>query len=179
MTFGAKTLRPANRRADRNPKSSGRRPRRRPASHSSRHARPQIPRIWCRHIAPQRHVASPLSPIPRQTKVFSFRINLFGNRSNLSIGELAIPFQGLRCEPFACAEPLAQIFGHRDARRVDRGSSIDFREKARQFGLCCLLGPFERHSLMSSRPLPAAGPRGTARGARGCDKGQCSARRCG
>src|SRR5215472_48016 len=28
----------------------------RPSRHRRRHALPQIPRIWCRHIVPQRHV---------------------------------------------------------------------------------------------------------------------------
>ena len=72
MTFHAQTLRPTNRRADADSKSTRRRSGGGARTHRRRHAPPQVPRIWCRHIVPQRHVASPLSPIPSRLKLFIF-----------------------------------------------------------------------------------------------------------
>jgi hypothetical protein len=70
MTFRAPPLRPANRRAHADPKTTRRRPRRGSRTHRRRNAFAQIPRIWCRHIVPQRYVAPPLSPIYSRLKLF-------------------------------------------------------------------------------------------------------------
>jgi hypothetical protein len=70
VTLGPQPLRPPNRRAHTHPKPARRRPRRCPRCYRCCHAITQIPRIWCRHIVPQRYVASPPSPIRASLQIF-------------------------------------------------------------------------------------------------------------
>jgi hypothetical protein len=72
MTFAPQPLRPAHRRADADPEATRCRPRRRAGSHGGGHSIAQIPRIGCRHIVLQRHVALSLSSIRPRGKPFIF-----------------------------------------------------------------------------------------------------------
>ena len=73
---------PSNRRTYAHPKPPRGRSGRNPLRYRRRHAFAQIPRIWCRHIGPQRHVVSPLPPICSRSNSLSFRIYQVGNRSS-------------------------------------------------------------------------------------------------
>jgi hypothetical protein len=80
LPFRTPALRPAHRSADVKP--PGGRPRRNTQRNASDHSLPQILRIRCRHIVPQRYLVPADSPIRHQLGIPFLRFNPLGNRSN-------------------------------------------------------------------------------------------------
>jgi hypothetical protein len=62
-------------------------------------------------------------------------------RDDLALDELAIALQGFRCEPLARVQPIAEVFSDRNSGRIDRGSVVDFGEKANKHALSIPFGP--------------------------------------